>query len=139
MEKPSRVKLLVTAERSRLDRYSHTGEVIVSVDGKQVCTLDFIVDEGNQITVVTLNTEKIYQHCGYASIAMEAIFGLARTLEVPVSLTSAANAVRFYEKLGFRRVKNSWKGIEPDGNPNDDNVVWLPQCLYRRRHIKIHV
>jgi GNAT superfamily N-acetyltransferase len=138
-KKPPRVKLLVTAERSKLDKDSQTGNVYIYVNDVKVVELDYIIDQGHQITISSLNTEEDYRHCGFASIAMESIFGMARILRVPVYLYSAITAVKFYEKLGFRRVKKSWKCIEPDGDPSDDDMVWLPQGLYRRKHIKLHV
>jgi GNAT superfamily N-acetyltransferase len=114
--------------------------VVVFLRGEEVSKLLFSID-ADQITVSSFNTEEEYQRCGFGSIAMEAVFGIARTLELPVYLYSAANAVPFYKKLGFHRViECHWKGVEPDDKePDSEDMVWLPQSLYRRRHIILHV
>lgn len=137
--KSKRVKLLVTCERSNLDNKAQTGEIMVYLGDDRISKLCFTIDH-DQITVSTFNTEAEYQRCGYGSIAMEVIFGLSRILRLPVVLYSSVKAVGFYQKLGFHRAKeNYWKAIKPDDEIDDEDMIWVPQCLNRRRRIIIHV
>jgi hypothetical protein len=120
-------------------------EVIeVIVDGKEVTKIEFI-NEGNQITIASIGTETPYQKCGYGRLAFEVLKLLSEQYKLPIVLWSLDPAVPFYEQIGLLHLNNpevqkkvmfgnvEIKELKEKINNND--FVYMPQSLYRRKPI----
>ena len=109
-----------------------------------ICYSYFTLDK-YQLTVTDINTTRRYRRRGYGSILMHVLMGVAKSKKVPIYLYSLSDAIKFYEKLGFvrlRRYRNGWyrgKRVVIDNlnvrktfgeQTNKTDVVWIPDNVH---------
>jgi hypothetical protein len=120
--------------------------VIVEVDGVEAAKALFKFD-GTQILVSNVDTEEVYQKCGYGRLLLTALKCIAQQKKMPLVLDSLDDAVPFYEKVGmlhlndpevqkrviFGNVKKSDFAKEID----NDDFVWIPKGLKHKPTINL--
>lgn len=111
---------------------------------KKISSVDFIYEK-TFISITDLLTGRRYRRKGYATLLMYFMMGLSKSKRRPLYLYSLNETVKFYEKLGFvrlRRYKNGrYKGkrvIIDNLNPhktfneqtNRQDLIWIPTNMH---------
>lgn len=109
-----------------------------------ICYAYFTLDK-YQLTICDINTTRRYQRKGYGSIMMHILMSVAKSKKVPIYLYSLSDVVKFYEKLGFirlRRYRKGWyrgKRVVIDNlnvrktfgeQTNKTDMVWIPSNVH---------
>lgn len=122
--------------------------VVVMVDGIEAAKALFTID-GSQIMVTNVDTEEKYRKCGYGRLLFDGgLKCIANQKKLPLILRSSdyAMEIKFYEKIGFLHLNDPevqkrvfFGNLEtPEdiaAKIDDDDFIWLPQTLNRRKPI----
>ena len=123
-------------------------DVKVMVDGVQAAYAQFTID-GSQIMVTSVDTEEVYRRCGYGRLLFDGGLKCVSTQKkLPLILWSSdyALGIKFYEKIGFlhlndpevqkRVIFGNLKDVyDITSKVDDDDFIWIPQSLNRRKPI----
>jgi len=119
------------------------GTIDIMKDKKVVGSAGFTITD-LQIYVDSLNIDSEFQKLGYGSIVMDFLKGLSRFIKKPILLFSAGDSVGYYEKMEFRSCideryanKLQFEGEDPD--PAERDLIWIPECLRRKRNLVVSV
>lgn len=117
-------------------------EVKVMVDGQEAAKAQFKFDD-TQIMVTDVDTEEVYQKCGYGRLLFDTLKVIAEQKKKPLILSSLNDAIPFYEKIGMLHLNNpeiqrriifgnlkTKKDIA--SKIDEDDFIWLPQHLNRK-------
>lgn len=119
--------------------------VKVIVDGKEAAKAEFTLD-GTQIMVTNVNTEDAYQKSGYGRLLFDALKCISQQKKLPLILWSSDEGIPFYEKIGLLHLddpevqkKVIFGNLKTQEDiitkVDDDDFIWIPQGLYRRKPI----
>jgi hypothetical protein len=121
-------------------------EVKVMVDEVEAAKALFTFD-GTQILVSNVNTEGVYQKCGYGRLLFDALKCIAQQKRLPLVLDSLDDAVPFYEKIGMLHLNNpevqklvifgNVKKKDYAEEIDNDDFVWIPKRLKRKPVINL--
>lgn len=120
------------------------GSAILKRGDTKIASIYVIYDKV-QIEACDLSTEARYRRKGYGTMLMYALMGVAKAKRKPIILWSINEAVGYYQKLGFirlRRYQNGWyKGkrvIIDNLNPHKtfteqvkhNQFIWIPPNMH---------
>jgi len=117
-------------------------EVKVIVDDKEAAKAQFKFD-GTQIMVTDVETEEVYQKCGYGRLLFDILKVIAEQKKKPFILWSLDDAISFYEKIGMlhlndpevqKRVIFGNLRTKEDiaSKVGDSDFIWIPSHLNRK-------
>jgi hypothetical protein len=137
------IHLTVSGGERDTKNHSWWGEIKITKNRKQIGFTGFTISD-IQIYIDYHNVEAEFQRKGYGSMMIDVIKGLAIFSKKPIILYSLENSVKYYKKMGFyscldETIKNKimFEGENP--NPDDRDMVWIPETLNTRKKILISV
>lgn len=129
-----------------------TGKAVLFTEnetvGRKIGSASFTVHE-TQIDVVDMDISKRYRKRGFGRLIMMAIMALAQEVRKPIFLFATEESVKFYERLGLRRIWNhkKWNDVKVEFmnlNPekkfceqcSNIDFVWIPSGV---THIQLYM
>jgi hypothetical protein len=120
-------------------------EVKVIVDNEEAAKAQFVFDEA-QIIVTDVGTDDAYQKCGYGRLLFDALKIISNQKKMPLILCSLDDAIPFYEKIGLLHLNdpevqkkvifgNLKTKDDIESKVDEDDFIWIPQSLNRRKPI----
>jgi hypothetical protein len=131
---------------SKGDIRTFSGEIMLVKGRSPVCKIKFWVDT-THIYISDVDTASRHKRCGYGRLMMEYMMFVAEMTQMPIFLYSVDSSVGFYEKLGMEHLntpKMKRRFVIINENPecphewSDTDFVWIPQCLRRKRRLRVY-